>query len=185
MIKLFILLIICFFALIMFFPFKIYINYNDKKLDVIISYLFLKFNITNLKTKKSKKELGKKNKKFNIKNFFIVPKIIKESFFVLTLIKIIFKKINFQKLYVVLLVSSDKSESCATNYFYIRTVIYNISKILNLKNKIKKFRIRIVPIFFDENIDFKLSLILKISPLMILLSIFELSYICLSRKNKC
>jgi len=184
MIKLFILLTIAFLIVILILPASVCIDYNNKKLNMSLLYLFLKINILNQRNKKAKKKSNNKIQKISSKKKVITfLKVIKSVPIILTFIKIILKKINFQKLYVILLVSSDTSEKCATSYFYARTFIYYISRILKLKNKIKKFRVRVIPTFLGENSDLKLSIVIKISPLMILLIISEFIHAYLSQKT--
>ena len=116
----FVVFIFIFIIFVLFLPIRFDIYYNNN-LKIGFGFLFFKFNI--LKSRKKKKnsniqENTKKSKKNLFKNISSFINMLKNSRFILELLRQIIKKIHFKKIHIAFFISSDEAKNCSMDYFY-------------------------------------------------------------------
>ncbi|MBO6127083.1 MAG: hypothetical protein J6P21_03730 [Clostridia bacterium] len=151
--------------IILLCPVDINIFIDNKIKFIKASIFFLEFNIyknkqKKIKTNKNKKKESRKNKKKNFNYFELVkksPKIIK---FIIKIIKNIFKNISFQKIYILIKISSNEAKDTAIKYSLIQSVIdiINFDSNLILNKNIKIFS---YPCFYSDKMQIRAQIKFK------------------------
>lgn len=165
--------------LLLFSPFKIFIDYQNGKINIYIKYLFLKKKL--LKRNKKDKQNNKKcntseeekvQGKSKIKS--IVPKDTKGKInFILNLlnsggkaVKHVTKHISIKNLYLDFIISDLDAYECALKFGKANIVVYNILSYLSCFIKLKKKSINIKCIYNQPECSYNLNFVIKFTPVI-------------------
>lgn len=165
--------------LLIFSPFRIFVDCQNEKINIVIKYLFFqkklqKRNKKNLKNQKNKEcknsEEDQIQNKSKIKK--IIPKDTKGKIeFVLNLlnsggkaVKHITKHISIKKLYLDFIISDLDAYECALKFGKANIVVYNTLSYLSCFIRLKKKSINIKCIYNQPECSYNLNFIIKFTP---------------------
>lgn len=165
--------------ILIFSPVKIYVNYQNGKINIIIKYLFIKKIFNQLKKRdkslnkakiKEHSEEEKKSKKSKLKN--IIPEDNKEKIhFVIKILKStrkafkhITKHIIVKNICLDFIISDLDAYECALKFGKTNIAVYNTIAYLSCFIKLKKKSINIKCIYNQPKSSYNLSFMIKISP---------------------
>lgn len=165
--------------LLIFSPFKLFVDYQNGKINIVVNYLFFKKSLKKRKKKISKKQKNKKysnseeevvQNKSKIKN--IIPEDTKGKIeLVLNLLKSggkavkhVTKHISIKDLYLDFIISDLDAYECALKFGKANIVVYNILSYLSCFIRLKKKSINIKCIYNQPECSYNLNFVIKITP---------------------